>query len=63
MKLFPILKPVADYFERQARLPLPSAILEKLGELRNQEARQKRAMYPPRRIVKRRFDPGRWSAK
>jgi hypothetical protein len=53
-----IVKPIREYLERDAQRPLPSTILSKLALLRNAETRRKQAMYPPRRVVKRRLN--RW---
>lgn len=58
-----LIKPIREYFEREAQRPLPSSILSKLSDLRNEETRRKRAMYPPRRVVERRFDPRTWFQK
>ena len=58
-----ILKPIREYLEREAQRPLPASILSKLADLRNAETRRKRAMYPPRRTVKRRIDPSTWFHK
>ena len=58
-----ILKPIREWLEHEAQRPLPASILSKLADLRNAETRRKRAMYPPRRTVKRRIDPSTWFQK
>ena len=50
-----LVKQIKDYLDREAERPLPCYILRQLGELRNQEEKIKRAMWPPRRVIKRRL--------
>jgi len=58
-KSFEILPPIREYLEKEAQRPLPGFILRRLGDLRNEEQRRKLAMWPPRRVVKKRL-PRPW---
>jgi len=48
-----LAKEIRDFLQR-VDVNLPAAIRRALGDLKNEEAKVKRAMWPPRRVVKRR---------